>query len=144
MATVFETDSVLAALLPRLNGGFDRTLLCIIADRYDDIELGRGDGWRVLWEFAKKPYNYGECVYWALSEGGGYEGYLPLIFGNLLWTKRDYYGIVPKEYSLKKILSVVDGYCVDFSSCRTAYVAAAESWSELTPEQQEQCRGLMK
>lgn len=49
------TDSVLSALLPQLNGHFDRTLLLVIADRADEVETGSGEGWRVLHQCNRKP-----------------------------------------------------------------------------------------
>lgn len=113
------TDSVLDGLFAQLKGEFDRTLLLVIADRYDELEAGAGEGWRAMHANELEPEEYWESegfYLWTPPQlGFRRKSSLPVTWGNLV-VKMAYY---------------TNGHHL-FQSLAVAYMAAAEAWMEMT------------
>lgn len=132
------TDSVLEALLPQLNGHFDRTLLLVIADRCDELAEGNGEGWRVLHEYQRQPTPYREVCYWSL---------LPPYCENLVhrlpqqWLDRVF---ERRDVTMYTKHDIGKSSVSDFSSYALAYRVAAEEWLKLNQEQKQKALEELK
>lgn len=77
----YSADPTTAALLQALDAApDDRQLLLVIADRWDELEFGSGDGWRALAATGRKVKYFNNWVWaWIKAEEvvGRYHWYVP-------------------------------------------------------------------
>lgn len=129
------TDTIQGLLAALDDNPDDRHLLLVLADAYDDVSYGTGDGWRALVATVRRPHywdggsTWGWCTWVGMDRRLGYKSWRQYcdLTSEWLWLCIGHHNRFPVD----ACTDIGDGDVLCGPTASGAYVAAAEAFLRL-------------